>query len=428
MQMARSGNVFKSISLLCRIFEDIGAPKSSPETFRMAKFNDTKAIYPMWTVLGYLVTILDIFNREQLPLLSKRPGNQLWDRTQRVDVIITLYRYGYRRSSFYCDVDRTCSRELLFAFAWLLYKSSFFDIVRHAHIAVINNEGLLNEIHRPAFLSNERESNIKQIVSHGTTLSSFSIQDQNVNSLLCYHQKVFNASRTALSSELASVQYAHSLHKYTFNAAKLTVDLDNIVAKPHLSVVDVALLRHPKILEEHMKKLEICIQGLVNLLEWKRVHEGVFWEWIDSALDLSLSEDSGEGVTRETNLPEFELPSIEKASREAIQCWSNTKDVYSQLQTRTTTAKSSLPPSTGEFLPCCSIPDVMYVPQNLLKGLPEEKYYHVAHLTSDLSQQVESLRKEVETLRQKAQMRLDDLCSLFIPTFIACTQKQFLSK
>ena len=425
MKMARSGNVFKSISLLCRIFEDIGAPKSSPETFRMAKFNETKAIYPMWTVLGYLVIILDIFNRGQLSLLSKRPGNQLWDRTQRVDVIITLYRYGYRRSSFYCDIDRTCSRELLFAFAWLLYKSSFFDIVRHAYIAVINSEGLLNEIHRPVFPNNERESNIKQIVSHGTTLSSFSIQDQNVDSLLCLHQKVFNASRTTLSSELASVQYAHSLHKYTFNAAKLTVDLDNIVTKPHLSVVDVALLRHPKILEEHMKKLEICIQGLVNLLEWKRVHEGVFWEWINSTLDLSLSEDSEEGVTRETNSPEFELPSIEKASREAIQCWLNTQDVYSQLQTRTTT---SLPPHTGNSIPCCSIPDVMYIPRDLLKGLPEEKYCHVTQLTTDLSQQVESLRKEVESLRQEALMRLDDLCSIFIPTFIACTQKQFQSK
>ena len=437
--MARSGSVFKSINLLCTIFEDIGAPKWSPETFRMAKFNESKSVCPMWIVLRNLVFVLEILRKRRLPLFSTegKPQTQPLNSAARTNTVAALYRYGYRRLPLYCDTEQLCSRELLFAFGWLIKESCFFTLVRSAYIAVIDAEDVLHEpcLHLPDHQIREAV-NVLQCGQNATFPPHCFFHEKNADSLLSLHQQVTYSNRTSLSSSLASIRYAHSLHKHTFNASKLTTDLENVINCPHLTVEDVFLLHNPKLLEEHSRILEKCLQGLMNLLEWKRMHEGVFWEWMNSVIDLSLSanddtsNDSNLSDPEAMKLPKSPLLPFEELLKRTSQCWSITKDDYSRMQSTpnaTVLPQDSIAPGDNLYQTHLT-PDATYIPHSLLKCLPADKHTHLTELTGKLNIQLDALREEVKKLHQKAETELDQFCLSFIPTVIACKQKQSLHK
>ncbi|KAH9488730.1 Tubulin epsilon and delta complex protein 1 [Bulinus truncatus] len=150
-----------------------------------------------------------------------------------------LQKWGYLSSSFAAlPADMSIgSRDLLMALGWLIHKQEVFDKMLSCRS---------NPLHQ-----------------HLRDFAKFDEATLYSQELRCLTKKI---------------------RLYT-QGVSLQPDLN------HLTPLEVFLLRHPESLKQMLNELESDNIELQNLLDWKD-QEHVFWDWMQSALNLHVQENS----------------------------------------------------------------------------------------------------------------------------------------
>lgn len=424
----------KTIRQFCTLFEDTGAPRPSAETLRMAKFNKEEAVEGMWTLLSQLFLLLRYLFNKKIPRACSSAVS--WDCMTRSEVLHSLYACGYRRVKLFalCSVNAS-ARELLLAFAWVLSHVRLFERLQNCYVANLNADAVPCRPQERQMLA-ARGRNDATFASSPTS----PIDDCEVIRLLAgLHQQVESAFRLCLSSEQALIRHTHTIHKHTLSAVK-AAGAHGQVKAPHLSVHEAYLLRHPKLMEEHLRVMEVCTQGLANLLDWRQNHEQLFWQWMDSVLGMesATAVRTGDSSTA-PNKPSQEsgsaaadvlsLPTRDQVYSWAQEEWATTghqyqlAEPYLTLRGKGTQHRQAVHLSgsecLGETLISFHSTSNVFVPQGMkdakkvAQSLPSTS--SVAEHTVSLAKEKEDLLAEIGELQQLAARELDLLCSQQLP-------------
>lgn len=429
----------KTIRLFCTLFEDMGAPRPSAETLRMAKFNKEEAVEGMWSLLGQLIVLFRYLFEKRIPRACSSAIS--WNCVEKSEILHSLYACGYRRVKLFalCSVSAS-ARELLLAFAWMLSHMRFFERLQHCYVDNLNADAVPCRPQERGLLA-ARDRNAATFAS---SFSALSIEDCEMARLLAgLHQQVESAARLSLSSEQALIRRTHAIHRHTLSAVK-AAGAHGQVKAPHLTVHEAYLLRHPKLLEEHLRVMEFCTQGLANLLEWKQNHEQLFWQWMDSVVGLESATYKASGTGDSSTSPQeppqesgstatnvLSLPTCDEVHSVAQEEWSTTGHQYQLAEPYLTHRgkgsqhRNTVQPSNTEcpdeaLVSLHSISHVVLVPEDMkdakktTQSLPSSAS-SVTDQTASLAKQKEELLEDIRELRQQAARELDLLCSQHLP-------------
>ncbi|XP_053407516.1 tubulin epsilon and delta complex protein 1-like isoform X2 [Mercenaria mercenaria] len=177
--------------------------------------------------------------------------------------------YFSREFSTLPDDMNMGSREILFAIGWLLSSKKVVDKFIDLQCSPLDQEFPVQE---PVVVEQQTRSTSKLGAIQKAQ------QLQFLNGRLCLSLK------TLYSLYHEETRLQHQVHKSTMGVG-------SSAHTPHLSVIEVYLLRHPEQLKKCIQQLEKDNTRLERLLLWKE-HEHIFWKWMESVLQLKLEEAS----------------------------------------------------------------------------------------------------------------------------------------
>ena len=315
MSSGKLQGIRETIQLFANTLASCGVPKIPSESFRQAKFNKPEATKTFWSLLFNVVQILNFVDGGGGGEISAELSFQsvISDEDRRLisyTVRRHFYRAGYFRPGFYGDFE-IGSRELLLALAWLIHESELFTKLR-VHQLRLAGEVTVPLRHGRRLLVGEMCREAEETGNEiGLTLRELEVckdseaLHENLQELTWLKGKLQKSWKSMLNSHLAYQKMADSLHKCTIRTPQHT-------SSPHLAVHELFLLRFPEQLSAYLKKLECHISVLQNLLSWE-YHQPLFWQWMESVLDLS-----------------------DKERAEAVECESSTDDGQSESGVVTT--------------------------------------------------------------------------------------------
>ena len=304
----------EAIQRLSSILTDCSIPKVSSESFRQAKFNRDEATGILWTLLLNIVQLLLFLEsrtthegiRDSVRYHSLLPTSSDTNHSQIATLVIRKYllSLGYSRVEFYCIPFNSGSRELLVAFGWLLHKSRLIEklyaynleMASATRIPLRANKSLairevVDESEYVLAEMMEITSDLSQVALRQKAMSRHQFDgtmvkiDQGLQKLAWMRGRLQAKWKSALTSRTAYVKLAHRLHKST-----LTQQQSHTSDKPpHLNVHELFLLRYPEQLSSYLKQIEHHMSCLQRLIQWQ-LHEPVFWQWMESVLDLHERE------------------------------------------------------------------------------------------------------------------------------------------
>ncbi|XP_005094548.1 tubulin epsilon and delta complex protein 1 isoform X2 [Aplysia californica] len=237
--MSKSNHVRGVIELFCKVLLENKVSHLRAETLRQAKFNNELAIEPLWELLHDIICYCD--GKSPNGKECRVTFNKTAAAVERVKS--QLQKWGYLNPGLsQLPVDMSYgSRQLLLA-------------------------------------SKTPELEKSPPESHRSTVSSKEeLQKQLV---LCGKLQLSLRRLFAVQQEMAKI--TRSVHMYT-KGVNLQPELD------HLTTLEVYLLRHPGAMKHMLEELEQDNEQLKHLLDWKD-KEHIFWQWLDSVLDLSIQE------------------------------------------------------------------------------------------------------------------------------------------
>ncbi|XP_053407512.1 tubulin epsilon and delta complex protein 1-like isoform X1 [Mercenaria mercenaria] len=261
-------NVREVIELLTKVFKDNGTTPIKAECFRAAKFNKNETTASLWRLLFELLYILNYGPLEEYV-------NDFTDQLKPDELVIytkyAMQEQGYfsREFSTLPDDMNMGSREILFAIGWLLSSKKVVDKFIDLQCSPLDQEFPVQE---PVVVEQQTRSTSKLGAIQKAQ------QLQFLNGRLCLSLK------TLYSLYHEETRLQHQVHKSTMGVG-------SSAHTPHLSVIEVYLLRHPEQLKKCIQQLEKDNTRLERLLLWKE-HEHIFWKWMESVLQLKLEEAS----------------------------------------------------------------------------------------------------------------------------------------
>ncbi|XP_055879483.1 tubulin epsilon and delta complex protein 1-like [Biomphalaria glabrata] len=268
--MAMSSQVRTVIELFCTILQQNNVSCIRAEMLRQAKYNKDSATSSMWKLLFDLITFCKSEDNKITPQNAK--DEVLYVKTE-------LQKFGYlscRLSVLPPDMS-SGSRELLLALGWLLHQQKVFDKIMSRRS---------DPLHQP--LRNFVKLNVDSPEPLNTNAlgdAIFKLPPRDaIQQQLMLCNKLHLACRRlhSFSQELRCL--THKIHQYT-QGVSLQTELN------HLTPLEVYLLRHPESLKQMMFELEKDNLELENLFSWKAT-EHVFWEWMQSVLNLHIQESA----------------------------------------------------------------------------------------------------------------------------------------
>ena len=338
----------EAIQHLSSIITDCAIPKVPSELFRQAKFNKDEATAVLWTLLLNVVQLLlylesrtafdEICDSLRYHSLSHTSSDR---NTWQVGTMVVkkyLLSLGYTRVEFYCTPIGPGSRELLMAFGWLIQESElmkklFLYHLERADATVVPLRATQAFIVRERveecdkfnkelsqILSGLAETKLEQKSSNAKLQSSDIVAkvDEGLQKLAWLRGKLLAEWKSTLTARLAYVRLAHRLHRSTLTQRQ------GSEKPPHLNVHELFLLRYPDHLSSYIKRVEHHVACLQRLLQWQ-LHERVFWQWMESVLDLherekaSLLEqkqsEESENSVKSSDPVEFHMESLENLTK-----------------------------------------------------------------------------------------------------------------
>lgn len=278
---------------LLSILEEDGVPRISPELFRRAKFNKPAAIGPFWTTLYYILQLAQYLeahpyqNSCHCAPLAK--VDQEPKRTAIQYVRWHLFFMGYSRTALFSD--NVNSRELFLAFGWTLHKTRLFGKLIRYHIQAANNRHIPLKSCQVFILDSMRDdikSFGEEVEVLGKELNKCSEQTGNseavqalksvLQRLVWLKGKILYRWKAVLTKHQGFQKMADRVHRYTQQ-----------LSGKNLTVHEAFLLKHPDQLTRYLTELERHLLALQRLLDW-RSSEHLFWQWMESVLDLEESE------------------------------------------------------------------------------------------------------------------------------------------
>ncbi|XP_005094547.1 tubulin epsilon and delta complex protein 1 isoform X1 [Aplysia californica] len=270
--MSKSNHVRGVIELFCKVLLENKVSHLRAETLRQAKFNNELAIEPLWELLHDIICYCD--GKSPNGKECRVTFNKTAAAVERVKS--QLQKWGYLNPGLsQLPVDMSYgSRQLLLAVGWVVHSQKLFD-------QVISKR--TNPLYQHLLTFIETRSKTPELEksppeSHRSTVSSKEeLQKQLV---LCGKLQLSLRRLFAVQQEMAKI--TRSVHMYT-KGVNLQPELD------HLTTLEVYLLRHPGAMKHMLEELEQDNEQLKHLLDWKD-KEHIFWQWLDSVLDLSIQE------------------------------------------------------------------------------------------------------------------------------------------
>ena len=269
------------IQTLLSLLEDAGIPRMPSESFRKAKFNQPEAIASFWTTLFNMIELSNSIEHSKIAPAVQIPS------TEQMSLFIRkhLFTLGYNRTNFFRNP--ICSRELVLAFSWLLYKSDLPNKLTQFHLRAANTVSIPLKTTRK-FLVEMMEKEIQcfkeDVEQIQKDISNYDCKDNKklevvLKKLEWLKGKMECRFKSALSSQHGYQKRSDKIRQYTWRPSH----------NEHLSVHEVFLLRHPEQLSNYIQKLEKHLLALQRLIEWKSC-ESLFWQWMESVLDLDEKE------------------------------------------------------------------------------------------------------------------------------------------
>ncbi len=299
-----------TIHLLMSLLSECGVPKIASESIRGAKFNQDGATMDLWKITFHVMqaaTFLDgghcVGSVDTVTYYAISPSN-----LPTVQVILRQYMFemGYTREGFYTPTNHVCSRELLLAFSWLLHRTKFFSkLVKHFLLVAKRVEIPM----RPAtkyLMERVQEENRVMRCELEIVKTTLRTNAADPNGSVCtdyLHKLVWLKGELEYKEKLveklciAHQTLADRIHRSTLINSPISRRTKK--AKGHLSTHEVFLLRFPNQMKQHLAKLGKCVCILQKLIQWQD-SEPLFWQWMESVLDLhdeegNELEDEGEG-------------------------------------------------------------------------------------------------------------------------------------
>ena len=308
----------EAIQHLSSILTDCSIPKVPSESFRQAKFNRDEATGVLWTLLLNTVQLLLFLesrtttrtHENSVEYHSLLPTSSDNTHSQIATLVIRKYllSLGYSRVEFYCVPLNSGSRELLMAFGWLLHKTRLIEKLHEYHLEMASEiqvpfkankmfaiRGMVDEAESVEGERREILNNLSQVALGQKTAMSKHLSDdtsamakvdEGLKKLAWMKGRLQAKWKSALSSRMAYLKLAHRLHKST-----LTQQQSHNSDKPssHMSVHELFLLRYREQMSSYLRQVELHMSCLQRIIQWQ-VYEPVFWQWMESVLDLDERE------------------------------------------------------------------------------------------------------------------------------------------
>ena len=325
----------EAIQHLSSILTDCYIPKVPSESFRQAKFNRDEATGVLWTLLLNIIQLLHFLEsrtvhediRDSVRYHSLLSTSSDTSRSQTATLVVRKYllSLGYSRVEFYCTSFDSGSRELLMALGWLLHKSRLIEKLYAYHLGMASAtripfrankafvmNGVVEESESIEAEMSELMNNLSQIGLRRKAVDRYQPNDimMRMQKLAWMRGRLWAKWKSALISQTAYLRLAHRLHKCTLTQQQSrTSD-----KRPHLNVHELFLLRYPEQLSSYLKRMEHHMSCLQRLVQWQ-MYEPVFWQWMDSVLDLHERERATLLEEQEEQAGSANLAKIHKANR-----------------------------------------------------------------------------------------------------------------
>lgn len=303
-----------TIHLLLSILSECGMPRVSCECLRRAKFNKPDAAQDLWKLTFHTIQTAMVLdgstcdgNIETLTYLQVMDSN-----LPTVQSIVHRYMFelGYKREEFYSTPNAPSSRELLLAFAWLLHRTSFFTkLADHYVKASKRREVPLKHTSRHLTEHVIEENTVVGCELDTITTALKKCGDSTLQSASCT-ELLYKLSwlRGRLDLKFKSVQNLSSAYVALANKIHNFTGRRGAGKEEHLSVHEIFLLRYPIQMRRYLTKLQKCVGMLQKVVRWQDC-EPLFWQWMESVLDLEEVEEekkSDEEHKKDTEPNRFE--------------------------------------------------------------------------------------------------------------------------
>ncbi|ESO86149.1 hypothetical protein LOTGIDRAFT_235524 [Lottia gigantea] len=313
-------SVRETIQLLAQIFIENGTSDISAEIFRQAKFNKNEAVRVLWKLLFELIYFCKYGEIDEATIKAQF---KLTPEEKCVYVKQELQHLGYLLPDFAClsNHGNTGSRELLLALGWLMCQQNILEKFMQKCSSPLDDD---TSIFYESYLDTDNK--------HSALFqSSYKIEPQaKIQKLLMLNGKLQLNLRRMYALQIQDANLSHKIHTCTNGVTLSTY-------RNHLTPFEVRLLRYPNHLKKMLELLEKDNYRLQNLLLWKE-KEHIFWSWMESVLELKVSEKSEDTVTYCNTVPVYlDIPpnidhEISTSRKHLVEIILQYEDIIDQLE------------------------------------------------------------------------------------------------
>ncbi|XP_050989692.1 tubulin epsilon and delta complex protein 1 [Labeo rohita] len=275
MQREKSVKVKEVITSLCKLLSALSVESiPTAEAFRRAKFNRKDATVDMWSLLRRILQrafALDCACQD-----SKDQDNNM----QLLFVRSALCHCGYgapwvvgpRPPS---HIEEVGSRDLLLAFSWVLSTGNLLDVL------LAENVHQLDSLSSGPTIVRGLIPGQLDVSACGPRADTTVKTDQVVQALQWQYGKLRLQWKSLLSAQEERSKFTHRIIS---NISSSAVCQPHVTGSNHSNMTSTAL-------DKELERIQALNGILEAYLDWK-LHEHLFWCWMDSVIDSSLADAS----------------------------------------------------------------------------------------------------------------------------------------
>lgn len=306
-----------TVHTLLSLLSECGVPKIPSECFRQAKFNQQDATRDLWRLLFHTMQLLLFLDSDISGVgVDNVTYHSITPSSLPLSCTIVkryLHTLGYERQEFY--VPNAGSRELLLGFVWLLNRTeAFVKLGKHFTALATNactplratSHQLLDQVLEDSRMMRCELEEVMRSVQRAADDPStpLSMCVGAIHKLVWLRGRLECKWRTVQGLCLAYQRLADRIHRSTYTKPRRQAS-----GRGHLSTHEVFLLRYPNQMKTQLSKLGHQVSVLQKIMEWQEC-EHIFWQWMESVLDLEEKEKEERELCEETQA-EIGLESVE---------------------------------------------------------------------------------------------------------------------
>ncbi|KAL1258256.1 hypothetical protein QQF64_011500 [Cirrhinus molitorella] len=275
MQREKSVKVKEVITSLCKLLSALSVESiPTAEAFRRAKFNRKDAALDMWSLLSRLLQ-----RAFALDCACQDSKDQDFD-MQLLFVRSALCYCGYGAPWVLgpqppSHIKEVGSRDLLLAFGWVLSTGKLLDFLLTEKVYQLDTLSSGPTIAKSVIPGQ------LDIESHGPGVDTTVKKDQVLQALQWQYGKLRLHWKSLLSAQEEKSRFTHRVISNISTSADCQ---PHVTGSHHSNMTSTAL-------DKELERIQALNGILEAYLDWK-LHEHLFWCWMDSVIDSSLTDVS----------------------------------------------------------------------------------------------------------------------------------------